>query len=391
MEEEKPKASRLRRSRFRTPKAPPEVGAPEEAEQSPGREEAAPASAPPATAAAAAPPPPPPPPPQGAAVPQYAVEPQPDFPPPIDVPVAPHIPVLLQREVTNILTIDVKEWFQTSTFSNIIKLSHWNRYERRVESGVNLILALLQHYEVKATFFVLGIVAREFPEIVRMIANAGHEIGTMGYYNRMLHSISPKDYINEIEMSLSLLGSITRKNIEVHRAPEWSATERTLWYLEILKTYGIKVDSSIYPINATLYGIEKAPRFPYKIEPYGIIEYPPSTMQFAGKNVALFGGVCMRVLPYRLISLGINTLNRDGNPAMVHVSPWEIDGEFPKVDVGWDGYLSQYAGIKSTFSRLTRLLNEFKFERLSQVIEEKPPVRSIPVTGIGRGKDLFKF
>jgi peptidoglycan-N-acetylglucosamine deacetylase len=91
------------------------------------------------------------------------------------------------------------------------------------------------------------------------LSDEGHELGTMGYYNSPLHTIPPREYINEMEMCLSLLKSVTGKDVKIHRAPEWSVTVHTLWILDILKTYGIKYDSSIYSMSGSLYGIENAP------------------------------------------------------------------------------------------------------------------------------------
>lgn len=345
MSEDKPRTSRFRRgSRFRKPKAPPRLS---KIEESPGK-------------------------PPGKLEKKKKEEPPPPPPEPVTV--------------TNVLTINVKEWFQTAAASEVIKFSHWSKYERRIERGLHLILGLLQKHNVKATFFVLGIVAREFPELVKLIVKEGHEVGTMGYFNRRIHDIPPKEYINELEMSLTLLKSLTNKDVELHRAPEWSITTHTTWVFEVLKTYGIKYDSSIYPVKTSFYGIEKAPRVPYIINPMKIIEFPPTTYRFAGKNLAMFGGPYLRILPYSLISLAFNSINQDETPVMVHVSPWEIDAEFPKLNLSWEGYFQQYAGIKSTFSKLMKLLKEFKFETLSRVLEENPPTESYHVSSIGKEK-----
>ena len=279
----------------------------------------------------------------------------------------------------NALTVDVKEWFQTMACSEVIKFSHWGKYERRVERGIHLILALLRQYDAKATFFILGIVAREFPQMVKLIQQEGHEIGVCGYYNRPLYSIPPEEYINEIEMSMSLLKGLTGSDIHVHRAPGWSVTPQTLWLMDVLKTYKLKYDSSIYPVRAPLYGVENAPSNPYTIDPQGIVEFPPTTYRFVGQNIALFGGTYLRILPYTLISMGLESINNQGHPVMIHISPWEMEGEFPKVDLGWEGYMSQYAGVKTSFSKISRLVSSYKFDTISNVLEKHPPTESINI------------
>ena len=359
--------SRFRRSsRFRKSKGPPKLTDVQEATgEVPQTGSGMQAAAPPVQEAPQAAP--------GAAVPGAA-----PATPAAPIEVTPEVPVA----ELNALTVDVKEWFQTMASSEVIKFSHWGKYERRVERGIHLILALLRQNNAKATFFILGIVAREFPQMVKLIKQEGHEIGVCGYYNRPLYSIPPEEYIKEIEMSLSLLKSLTNDDIKVHRAPGWSVTPHTLWVMDVLKTYKIQYDSSIYPVRASMYGIEHAPSVPYTINPHGIIEFPPSVYSFVGQNIALFGGTYLRILPYTFISMGMNSINKTGLPALVHISPWEMEGDFPKVDLGWDGYLSQYAGVKTAFSKITRLVNQYKFDTVSNVLEKYPPVESIHISNL---------
>lgn len=279
----------------------------------------------------------------------------------------------------NAITVDVMEWFQSAAFSGIIKFSHWSKYERRVERGIHLLTALLRQHSVKGTFFILGIAAREFPEMVRLIKNEGHEIGVCGYYNRLLYTISPQEYINELEMSLSLLKSLTNTDIVIHRAPGFSINRDTLWVMDVLKTYGIKYDSSICSVKADLYGIEGAPRFPYTLNPQGIIEFPPSTYPFLGKNIELFKGTNFRVVPYPIISMGVESINKQGFPVMVNVTPWEIEAEIPRIDLGWDESFAQYAGLKNTFPKLARLLEQYEFSTLTEAVKEHKSLDSLHI------------
>jgi hypothetical protein len=180
-------------------------------------------------------------------------------------------------------------------------------------------------------------------------------------------------------MSLTLLKSLTGKEIVVHRAPGWSVTANTLWVFDVLQKYGIRYDSSIYPAKTPLCGIEEAPRTPFIVNPHGIIEFPPSAYNFMGKNISMFGGTYLRILPYNLISMGLQSVNREGSPVLFHISPWEMEGEIPDVNIGWDGFLAQYAGIKTTFSKISRILSEYKFDTLTNVIKENPPTEGVHI------------
>jgi peptidoglycan-N-acetylglucosamine deacetylase len=54
-----------------------------------------------------------------------------------------------------------------------------------------VILDVLQREEVPATFFVLGRHAERWPELVRRMADDGHQLANHGYWHRKLHRRSP--------------------------------------------------------------------------------------------------------------------------------------------------------------------------------------------------------
>jgi len=74
--------------------------------------------------------------------------------------------------VTNILTVDVEDWYMDTD------ISAWDLYEDRVVESTNKIIKLLNDSNTKATFFILGYVAEHFPELVERIKDEDHEIDT---------------------------------------------------------------------------------------------------------------------------------------------------------------------------------------------------------------------
>jgi len=86
----------------------------------------------------------------------------------------------------NLLTIDVEEWFHTSALDPYIGPEHWEALESRVVPNVRQLLEILEFYQVKATFFVLGWVAERYPHLVQEIYAAGHEIASPGLGGRAL-------------------------------------------------------------------------------------------------------------------------------------------------------------------------------------------------------------
>ena len=76
----------------------------------------------------------------------------------------------------NALTIDVEDYFQVSAMAPYIARSEWDTREGRVEQNVDRILAMLDEYGARATFFTLGWVAERYPQLMRRIVDAGYGI-----------------------------------------------------------------------------------------------------------------------------------------------------------------------------------------------------------------------
>src|SRR3954466_9281100 len=83
--------------------------------------------------------------------------------------------------IVNALTIDVEDYFQVSALAPYIPRSQWDAIPCRIEQNVLRILALLDEYEIKATFFTLGWVAERYPGLVRRLVADGHEVASHGY------------------------------------------------------------------------------------------------------------------------------------------------------------------------------------------------------------------
>ena len=164
--------------------------------------------------------------------------------------------------MNNILTIDLEDWYQGIEISPC----EWSKYEDRVERSVRLLLEILGESGTKATFFVLGYIAKKFPRLVREIAEFGHEIGTHGYGHQLVCKMSPAQFASDLKQSIDCLEQTISNPIKSYRAPYFSITAEATWALEILTEQGIECDSSISPINNYRYGIRDAPGYPHNIK-----------------------------------------------------------------------------------------------------------------------------
>ena len=72
----------------------------------------------------------------------------------------------------NAFTIDVEDYYQVSAFESCVSRDQWDQYPAHVVENTHKILDLLQQFDVRGTFFVLGWVAERCPELVRAIHRA---------------------------------------------------------------------------------------------------------------------------------------------------------------------------------------------------------------------------
>jgi polysaccharide deacetylase family protein (PEP-CTERM system associated) len=278
--------------------------------------------------------------------------------------------------ITNALTIDVEDYFQVSAFDAVVPRTAWDACESRVCRNTERVLEVIEGAGVRATFFVLGWVAERFPQLVRRIAEGGHEIASHGYGHRLIYEITPDAFREDVRRSKAVLEGAAGVAVEGYRAPSYSITERSLWALDVLIEEGFTYDSSIYPIHHDRYGMPNAPRHLHTISRLSgvIVEVPGSTVRVGGVNLPVGGGGYFRLLPYAWTRWGIRRVNvRERRPAVFYLHPWEIDPDQPRFDVGAIGRFRHYHNLSRTEGRLRRLLRDFRFARLRDLLATPEP------------------
>lgn len=267
------------------------------------------------------------------------------------------------NRVVNGLTIDVEDYYHVEAFQSVIRRENWDGYERRVYNSTLKILDLLARQGIQATFFILGWVAERTPGIVKEIQAAGHDIGSHGYAHQRIYQQTPDEFAADLRRSLDVIEEITGTKVLGFRAPSFSVTKRSLWAIEILQSFGLAYDSSVFPIIHDIYGIPDAPRHPYQIA-QGFWEFPMSTVRILGKNMPIGGGAYFRVFPYWLTRWGIRHLNSAGEPAIVYLHPWELDPGHPRIKTSALNHFRHYANLEKTEARLAALCRDFRFTSL---------------------------
>ncbi len=274
----------------------------------------------------------------------------------------------------NAFSVDVEDWFQVSDFESQIRRRDWDRYESRVLASTRRLLALLRSHAVRGTFFILTWNAERWPALVEEIAADGHEIATHGYFHELVYELGRDGFQRDLERSIEILTRITGQPVAGYRAPSFSVTAKSLWALDVMLEAGLRWDSSVFPIADSLYGIPGAQRFPFVAHERDgecLIEFPMTTARVRQRNLPLGGGAYLRVLPYRYLHWGMRQVNAEGRPAVVYLHPWEIDPEHPRLRVtGKRGFSSHYLRLATMEKKLDRLLNDFRFAPISEVLEK---------------------
>lgn len=272
-----------------------------------------------------------------------------------------------EEYVLNALTIDVEEWYQTILFNR----DGDNKSEiTNLPKNVHEILLLLDKYDAKATFFIVGVVAEKYPDVVKMIAEHGHEIASHGYFHRIVYKVPKQSFIDDVSRSLDILKRTTQKEILGYRAPTWSITRNSRWAIEVIKSLGLRYDSSIYPVNVNLLKSLQLKRFPYKIKD-DFIEFPPSTFTLLGYNFPFAGGTFLRFFSFNFIKNKITEINKMGYPAMVYFHSWEFSDEVPKLNIPKWKYLIQYGNLRSVKVKLKLLLESFSLSTIKDILQLK--------------------
>lgn len=292
--------------------------------------------------------------------------------------------------IKNALTIDVEDYFHVAALAQSISTSQWDSLECRVEKNTDKLLQLFDDQNVNATFFTLGWVAERYPQIVKKIAAAGHEVASHGYSHQLIYNQTQEVFREETHKSKVILEDITQQEIIGYRAASYSITNQSKWALDILCELGFKYDSSIFPVKHDLYGIPGSPRWPYMLETdqkNSIVEFPISTFNIANYKLPIAGGGYFRLFPYWFTKLGLGSINRENEPFVFYLHPWEVDPKQPKVRASWFSMFRHYNNLDKCYSRLEQLLKDFSFTTVEDVLVTKQLLRAreknvIPAEGL---------
>jgi polysaccharide deacetylase family protein (PEP-CTERM system associated) len=273
--------------------------------------------------------------------------------------------------IVNAMTVDVEDYFHVSAFDNVVARADWGSFESRVTPNTDRLLELFAAANVRSTFFVLGWVAERFPALVRRIVEQGHEVASHGYHHQLLYMLTPKQFREDVRAAKTAIENVAGCPVLGYRAPSYSVIQSSMWAIDVLIEEGHAYDSSIFPIHHDRYGIPDSPRHPYRLHRAAgsLLEVPGSTVRVGKVNLPIAGGGYFRLLPYAWTKWCIGRVNQlEREPVVFYTHPWELDPNQPRMAVSRATRLRHYGGLERTSGRLTRLLQDFRFDSIGSVL-----------------------
>ncbi len=266
----------------------------------------------------------------------------------------------------NALSLDLEFWYSAELLKPYVPA----HAEDKLLESVEPILVLLDRWDTRATFFVVGDVAAKYPNLVRDLDARGHEVASHGYSHTRLHDLGEDGFREDLRRSGDVIEGITGRRPIGFRAPSFSLDRSTSWALLALKEQGYRYDSSIFPMKTPLYGVAGAPRFPYNPALADITRHDatqelwefPVAVWKAGLRIPVGGAFYLRVLPAWFVAWAIKRINAQDQPAVLYLHPWETCGQVPRLrDASLFAQFVSYWGRQGVLGKLEYLLRRLKF------------------------------
>ena len=276
----------------------------------------------------------------------------------------------------NIISFDIEEWFIERAFGG----GREARY-REFDEFLDKILCALDARNIKGTFFCVGQMATEFPDVVRKIDDAGHEIGCHSNTHRWLNKMTREEALEDTKVAVGSLEQLIGKKVKSYRAPAFSIGKANKWAFEVLAECGIERDASVFPAVRDFGGFTEFGQKEPAIIRYGaaqIKEFPICTAKILGKEIAYSGGGYFRFFPYWFIKremgkhdyamnyFHIADLLPESNKMMSRAAYESYFKESGTLLNRYKRYIKSNLGKSGAWNKLQKLINSIDYVNLDQ-------------------------
>jgi polysaccharide deacetylase family protein (PEP-CTERM system associated) len=274
----------------------------------------------------------------------------------------------------HLLTVVLEDYFQVAPLRQVIPTRRWSRFETRVERNTGKALALLDEFGIKATFFVVGWIADEMPEVVRRVASHGHEIASKGYFHRGIRQLGREEFRDDLLRSREALERAAGARVLGYRIAEGWLAPQDLWALDVLAEEGFLYDSSIRPIfRAFAAQPERRRLHCHHANGRTLWEFPIPSWTLAGWSLPIAGGNYLRQTPPALMRRAVAHWHRTAaEPLLMYFHVWELDPEQPRIQAAplWER-VRQYRNLDRMDGILRPYLESYRFSGIGDYLERR--------------------
>jgi hypothetical protein len=277
-----------------------------------------------------------------------------------------------------VVSVDLDEWFHSRRWTEGVqrdavpdiaalcrRLYGQDRPPGDLIEPVRAVLALFARHHVRSTFFVLGEVAGWYPDLIREIAAAGHEIACHGLHHVDMTVLGPEAFSAQLAEAAGILDETCGQRPVGYRAPNLVYEP---WATRILEDHGFLYDSTVCvsrPIGGKYRNWADAPLHPYRPSyddvavpgAANLIELPlPS---FPVIKIPAGSSIFTRVLGYHWTMTALRYHIRHGDTGF-YFHPWEVGRVPSPAPRGWRQSLFYRRTGPWMLAALDRLLTHFR-------------------------------
>jgi polysaccharide deacetylase family protein (PEP-CTERM system associated) len=265
---------------------------------------------------------------------------------------------------SHLLTVVLEDYYHVAPLKSVVMADRWYRFERRVESNTRKALDLLDEFNISATFFVLGVIADEMPELVREVADRGHEVASKGYFHRGIDDFDRRGFRDDVARSREALERASGARVHGYRIGHRWFAPRDLWALDVLAAEGFAYDSSVRPLFRR-YAREPWRRLPHRhsCSEGELWEFPLSSWSFGGWSFPISGGNWFRQFPHGLMRRAVAAWETTTPaPFLMYFHIWELDPDQPRIQgAPLEQRIRQYRNLDKMAGIIRYYLDRYRF------------------------------
>lgn len=271
-----------------------------------------------------------------------------------------------------VLSMDIEDWYHLDYFDK----NKCNQSESTLD-GIDIYLDILDHYNIKTTFFVVGEIVDKLSDTLKRIIDKGHEVALHSYSHQRPLTMSIDQFKNDTLDNIKIIKDTLNYEVKGYRAPCFSMDRERL---DILNDYNLTYDASLIRFSShNLYGKLELDGFRNIrsdiFEKEKFFEFETSTVLVKDKNIPISGGGYLRIFPWALTKYLLKKFFKQQKNYFFYIHPFEFSKNYSiKVPEGtsMSTRFRFNLGRKSVESKMHKLIellkkNNYEFVRFQDL------------------------